>query len=108
MHYISALEGTGTARLFDAIQRAYDSAMAKLSTPKLTRTLMAAIARQAPPRVGMFRPMPRYAHQGGSNPPIIVVHGNHLEGIGSDYRRYLETVFHTAFQLQGTPLRVEF
>jgi GTP-binding protein len=82
--------------------------MVKLPTPKLTRALIAAIARQSPPRSGMFRPKLRYAHQGGSNPPRIVIHGTALNQISDSYRRYLERFFRETFQLQGTPLKIEF
>jgi GTP-binding protein len=82
--------------------------MVKLPTPKLTQVLHDAVARHAPPKSGFFRPKPKYAHQGGSNPPIIVVHGNHLEGVNDSYKRYLENTFREYFQLMGTPLRVEF
>jgi len=107
-HYISALKGSGVGNLLKSIDEAYRAAMAKLPTPKLTQVLHDAVAKQAPPRSGNFRPKPKYAHQGGMNPPIIVVHGNHLEGIGNAYKRYLENVFREVFNLQGTPLRVEF
>ena len=107
-HYISALAGTGIQPLFDSIERAYAAAMAQLPTPKLTRALITAIARQAPPRAGMFRPKLRYAHQGGSNPPRIVIHGTSLDHISDSYRRYLERFFREFFKLQGTPLRIEF
>ena len=79
----------------------------KLPTPKLTRALMAAVAKQSPPRHGIFRPKPRYAHQGGSNPPVIVIHGNALDHLPGAYLRYLERSFMEAFRLQGTPLRLE-
>jgi GTP-binding protein len=82
--------------------------MAKMSTPKLTRVLIAAIEKQTPPRHGAFRPKPRYAHQGGSNPPIIVIHGNALEHIPASYTRFLERYFLEAFKLQGTPLRIQY
>ena len=82
--------------------------MAKLSTPQLTRVLMDAVARQTPPRHGIFRPKPRYAHQGGMNPPLIVIHGNALNHIPDSYRRYLEHCFRDHFKLQGTPLRLQF
>ena len=91
-----------------AIRGAYAAAMAKLPTPKLTRVLQDAVTRQSPPRSGLNRPKPRYAHQGGSNPPVIVVHGNSVEGMPDSYRRYLEHCFRDAFRLQGTPLRVTF
>ena len=82
--------------------------MAKLATPKLTRALMAAVAKQAPPRVGMFRPKMRYAHQGGSNPPRVIIHGSGLERIPETYRRYLEHFFRDTFKLRGAPLKIEF
>ena len=107
-HYISALAGAGIKPLLDAVERAYQAAMVKLPTPKLTRALIAAIARQSPPRSGMFRPKLRYAHQGGSNPPRIVIHGTALNQISDSYRRYLERFFRETFQLQGTPLKIEF
>ena len=81
--------------------------MAKLSTPKLTRTLIAAVERQQPPRRGAGRPKLRYAHQGGQNPPRIIIHGNQLNHVPETYKRYLEGVFRKAFALEGTPLKVE-
>lgn len=107
-HYISALEGSGLGALLASVDEAYQAAMAKLPTPKLTRTMMAAVAKQAPPRAGLFRPKLRYAHQGGSNPPVIVIHGSALNHVPETYRRYLEGVFRSSFGLTGTPLRVEF
>jgi len=107
-HYISALRGSGMTGLFSSIDAAYAAAMAKLSTPKLTRTLLTAVEKQPPPRAGMSRPKLRYAHQGGSNPPLIVIHGNALNHVPKTYQRYLESTFRTTFQLEGTPLRVEF
>jgi GTP-binding protein len=107
-HYISALRGTGLKGLLPSIDAAYAAATAQLSTPKLTRILMAAVEKQAPPRAGVSRPKLRYAHQGGSNPPLIVIHGNALDNVPSTYQRYLENTFRNAFQLEGTPLRVEF
>ena len=107
-HYISALERKGVADLFKSIDDAYRAAMTKLQTPKLTRILQLAVERQLPPRTGPIRPKLRYAHQGGMNPPIIVVHGNALSKIPDSYTRYLENMFRKAFQLQGTPLRVQY
>lgn len=107
-HFVSALENVGLNNLFRSVDSAYAAAMTKLSTPRLTRVLADAIARQAPPKHGLFRPKPRYAHQGGSNPPIIVIHGNAVDQIGDSYRRYLEHTFREAFKLQGTPLRIQF
>ncbi|MEW6563683.1 MAG: ribosome biogenesis GTPase Der [Pseudomonadota bacterium] len=107
-HYISALNGTGVAGVLKSVNEAYAAAMAKLPTPKLTRVLIAALEKQQPPRGTMFRPKMRYAHQGGSNPPIIVIHGSALDKVPDSYRRYLERAFCEAFSLQGTPLRIEF
>jgi len=104
---ISALKGSGVKALLAAVDTAFAAAMAKLSTPKLTRALQAALAQQQPPMAGRFRPKMRYAHQGGSNPPIIVIHGTGLEGVKAPYKRYLENTFQKAFKLQGTPLRIE-
>ena len=107
-HFISALENVGLGNLFKSVDAAYAAAMAKLSTPRLTRVLADAVAKQAPAKHGVFRPKPRYAHQGGSNPPIIVIHGNAVDQITDSYRRYLEHTFREAFRLQGTPLRLQF
>ena len=107
LHFISALHGNGVAGVMKSVNEAFSSAMAKLSTPLLTRVLISAIEKQQPPR-GMFRPKMRYAHQGGSNPPLIVIHGSALDKIPDSYRRYLERTFCEAFKLQGTPLRIEF
>jgi GTP-binding protein len=106
-HQISAREGTGLKGLFDAVDRAFAAAMAKLSTPKLTRALQAAVEKQAPPLAGKIRPKLRYAHQGGSNPPVVVIHGTSVAAIKDGYRRYLENTFVKVFKLKGTPLRVE-
>lgn len=108
LHFISALQGQGVSALFKSIDDAYAAAMAKLSTPRLTRVLLAAVQKQQPPRNGLHRPKMRYAHQGGVNPPIIVVHGSGLEQVPESYRRYLERCFMDAFKLQGTPLRIQF
>ncbi len=108
VHYISAREGRGLAKLIDSVDAAYRAAMAKLPTPRLTRALIAAVAKQAPPRAGLSRPKLRYAHQGGSNPPIVVVHGTALSAVSDSYRRYLEADFRRVFRLEGTPLRIEF
>jgi GTPase len=107
-HYISAREGRGVAGLLRSVDAAYAAAMAKLPTPKLTRALAAAVLRQQPPRAGISRPRLRYAHQGGQNPPLVVIHGSALGHIPATYRRYLEHFFVEAFQLRGTPLRIQF
>jgi len=107
-HTISAREGRGVNALIKSVDLAYAAASAKLSTPKLTRALQEAIARQQPPRAGLVRPKMRYAHQGGSNPPLIIIHGSALKHVPATYRRYLEHFFVSAFKLQGTPLRIQF
>lgn len=108
MHMTSALKGQGIKPLLKSVVSAHAAAFAKLSTPKLTRELQAAVEQQPPPRKGIFRPKMRYAHQGGQNPPLVVIHGNALDAIPDSYRRYLETRFREAFKLSGTPLRIEF
>jgi len=106
-NYISALKGKGLENLLKDIEAAHAAAFIKLSTPKLTRVLEMAVEQHAPPKNGLFRPKPRYAHQGGKNPPVIILHGNALEGLRDDYKRYLESSFRKAFKLQGTPLRIQ-
>jgi GTP-binding protein len=106
-HTISALTGMGLKGLFEAVDRAFAAAMAKLSTPKLTRALQAAVEKMAPPLAGKMRPKLRYAHQGGSNPPVVIIHGTSVASIKDQYKRYLENTFVKVFKLKGTPLRVE-
>ncbi len=106
-HPISARHGAGIAGLLKSVDTAFAAAMAKLSTPRLTRAVQAAVEQQQPPLAGRFRPKMRYAHQGGMNPPIIVIHGSGLDGIKRPYRRYLENTLRKAFKLKGTPLRIE-
>ncbi len=108
LHYVSALHGQGLTALMQSVNDAFTAAYAKLSTPRLTRVLIQAVAKQLPPRSGAVRPKLRYAHQGGKNPPVIVIHGNSLGAIAPGYRRYLEGTFRAAFGLEGTPLRIEF
>ncbi len=108
VHYISALRGSGIKALFKAVDRAYESSTRKLSTPNLTRLLEQAVAQHAPPLVKGRRIKLRYAHQGGHNPPIIVIHGNQTGATPRAYRRYLENYFRSALKLEGTPVRIEF
>jgi len=108
VHTISALRGQGINTVLRSVNAAHAAAFTKLSTPRLTRELQAAIEQQPPPRRGIFRPKMRYAHQGGQNPPLIIIHGNALDAISDSYRRYLEGRFRDAFELAGTPLRIEF
>jgi GTP-binding protein len=105
--HISALKRQGLAPLWKAIEAAHASAVRKLSTPALTRLLREAVEQQQPPRAGRFRPKLRYAHQGGMNPPVIVVHGTSLDHVGPAYRRYLEGRIRAHFELVGTPLRIQ-
>ena len=107
-HFISAKAGTGVASVMRSVDAAYAAAMAKLPTPKLTRALAKAVERQQPPRAGKGRPKLRYAHQGGQNPPLVVIHGSALTHIPASYKRYLEHFFVETFQLRGTPLRIQF
>ena len=107
-HFISAKHARGIGPLMKSVDAAYAAAMAKLPTPRLTRALQQAVERQQPPRAGVVRPKLRYAHQGGTNPPIVVIHGNALDKVPDAYRRYLERFFAEAFQLRGTPLRIQF
>lgn len=107
-HFISAKAGKGLAPLMRSVDATYAAAMAKLPTPKLTRAMMAAVEKQSPPRTGLIRPKLRYAHQGGMNPPRIVIHGNSLERVPEAYKRYLEGYFREKFKLVGTPLRIEW
>lgn len=108
MHTISAMNGQGVNALLRSVNAAHAAAFAKLSTPRLTRELLAAVEQQPPPRKHIYRPKMRYAHQGGQNPPRIIVHGSALDAIPDSYRRYLEARFREAFKLEGTPLRIEF
>jgi GTP-binding protein len=107
-HFISALHGSGVGNLYDSIRKAYRSATKKLSTPFLTRILEDAVASHQPPLVNGRRIKMRYAHAGGQNPPIIVIHGNQVDKVPEHYRRYLENTFREVLQLAGTPLRIEF
>ena len=107
-HFVSALVGFGVGAVLRSVDSAYAAANRKLSTPRLTRVINDAVERQNPPRRGMTRPKLRFAHQGGRNPPIIVVHGNSLADIPETYRRYLEGAIRAKFDLEGTPMRIEF
>lgn len=106
--HISALKRQGLGPLWKALADAHASATRKMPTPVLTRLLQEAVQHQAPPRSGAFRPKLRYAHQGGMNPPIVVIHGSGLDHIGDAYRRFLEGRVRAHFKLSGTPLRIEF
>ena len=105
--FISARKRQGLGPVWDAIGQAHRAAMCKMSTPVLTRLLLEAVQFQSPQRAGMFRPKLRYAHQGGMNPPVIIIHGNSLEHVTAAYIRFLEGRFRKEFDLVGTPLRIQ-
>jgi GTP-binding protein len=107
MHVISAQKRQGLGPVWLSIIQAHKAANCKMSTPVLTRVLLEAVQFQSPKRAGMFRPKLRYAHQGGMNPPVIVIHGNSLEHVTDAYKRFLEGRFRKEFNLTGTPLRIE-
>jgi GTP-binding protein len=107
MHLISAQKRQGLGPLWASIAQAYKAANCKMSTPILTRLLLESVQFQSPKRAGMYRPKLRYAHQGGMNPPVIVIHGNSLEHVTDAYKRFLEGRFRKEFDLVGTPLRIE-
>jgi GTP-binding protein len=107
-HYISARTSQGLDACMRAVDEAYRAAFLKMSTPRLTRIVREAIEANPPARRGLTRPKLRFAHQGGSNPPIVVIHGTGVDNIAETYRRYLEHRVRAQFKLHGTPLRIEF
>ncbi len=107
-HFISALHGSGVGEMYRSVDEAYASAMAKWPTNRLTRLLEDVVAEHQPPMVNGRRIKMRYAHQGGSNPPIIVVHGNQLDNLPASYKRYLQNKFRQVLGIKGTPVRFEF
>lgn len=107
-HFISALHGSGVGNLFGSIQKAYESATRQLATSALTEMLESLVLAHQPPLVRGRRIKLRYAHQGGKNPPIIVIHGNQTESVPLSYQRYLENAFRERLRLVGTPIRIEF
>ncbi|HLB57793.1 MAG TPA: ribosome biogenesis GTPase Der, partial [Gammaproteobacteria bacterium] len=107
IHFISALHGSGVGNLFDSVDEAYVSANKKLSTPKLTQILEEAVTQHAPPLVQGRRIKLRYAHSGGNNPPLIIIHGNQVKALPEAYRRYLANTYQARLKLMGTPVRIE-
>jgi GTP-binding protein len=107
LHLISAKKRQGLGPVWESIAQAHRAANCKMPTPVLTRLLLEAVQFQTPKKTGAYRPKLRYAHQGGMNPPIIVVHGNSLEHVTEAYKRFLEGRFRKEFNLIGTPLRIE-
>ena len=108
VHFISALHGTGVGHLYKSIDAAYRSATRKLNTNQLTRILEGAVHDHPPPMVNGRRIKLRYAHAGGQNPPLIVIHGNQTGKVPNSYQRYLEKVYRRELELAGTPVRIEF
>lgn len=108
LHFISAKDAQGLDALMRSVDEAYRAAFLKMSTPRLTRVIRDAIEAYPPPRKGLTRPKLRYAHQGGSNPPIVVAHGSGVDNLPESYRRYLEGRVRGTFKLHGTPLRIEY
>ena len=107
IHYISALHGTNVGHIFESIHKAYESANKKLSTTDLTNALKVAMDDHQPPMVGRYRIKPKYAHMGGHNPPVIVIHGNQVNKLPANYQRYLIKFFREVFELIGTPITLE-
>jgi len=106
--FTSALHGSGLGELLTAVRKVHVACFADLSTPELSRELEQAVHAHAPPAVQGRRIKLRYAHQGGKNPPRIVIHGSQTDALGSDYKRYLERRFRKAFKLNGTPIQLVF
>jgi GTP-binding protein len=107
VHTISALHGTGVGLLFASVKRAYESANIKMATPQLTKILTQAVISHEPPLVNGRRIKLRYAHQGGHNPPLIVIHGNQVKSLPASYQRYLANTFRERLKLVGTPIKIE-
>jgi GTP-binding protein len=107
VHYISARAAVGVGSLFPSVDEAYASANRTLTTPKLNRVLQEAVTATPPPLARGRRARPKYAHQGGKNPPRVVIHGNQLTSLSKSYRRYLANTFRKAFHLVGTPVWIE-
>ena len=108
IHYISALHGTGVGDLYGSIKEAYEAATTKFSTNVLTRVLEDAVADHQPPLVRGRRIKLRYAHQGGMNPPRIIIHGNQTKDVPEAYRRYLENIYRRVLNIMGSPVKIEF
>ena len=107
IHFISALHGSGVGKLYGSVHSAHDSATRSLSTPRLSRILEDAVASHPPPMVNGRRVKLRYAHAGGQNPPVVVVHGTQTDALPASYQRYLEKIFRRELALHGTPVRIE-
>jgi GTP-binding protein len=107
-HFISARDGSGVGALFASVDRAFASARRTLATPKLNRVLQGAVQASSPPRASGGPIRLKFAHQGGKNPPLVVIHGNRVDAVPATYRRYLSNAVRTGFRLEGTPVEIEF
>lgn len=108
VHFISALHGSGVGNLFESIQEAYESATRRVGTALLTRIMKMAEEEHQPPLIRGRRVKMKYAHAGGYNPPIVVIHGNQVADLPDSYKRYLMNYFHRTLQVMGTPIRIQF
>ncbi len=108
IHFISALHGTGVGNLYQSVQNSFKSAVTRWPTSRLTQILEDAVSEHQPPMVNSRRIKLRYAHLGGANPPIIVIHGNQVEKVPKSYSRYLENTYRRVLKLVGTPIRIEY
>ena len=108
LHFISALHGTGVGHLFESVQEAYASATRRINTSMLTRIMEMAQADHNPPLIRSRRVKMKYAHAGGYNPPVIVIHGNQVEDLPDSYKRYLMNYYRKALKVMGTPIKIEF
>jgi GTP-binding protein len=108
VHFISALHGTGVGNLYDSIELASRAATDALSASRLTKVLEGAVEEHQPPMVHGRRVKLRFAHAGGRNPPVIIIHGNQTDSVPAQYTRYLEKIFRRELGLQGTPVKVEY
>ena len=108
VHFISALHGSGVGNLFDSVKEAYECATQKMTTSMLTRILQIAVDEHQPPMISGRRVKLKYAHPGGYNPPIIVIHGNQVDKLPDSYKRYLSNHFRRSLKIIGSPIRLQF
>ena len=108
LHFISALHGSGVGNLFESVIEAYDSATQRVGTAMLTQIMEMAQAEHQPPMVRGRRVKMKYAHAGGYNPPVIVIHGNQVDDLPGSYKRYLMTYYRKSLKVMGTPIKIEF
>lgn len=108
VHFISALHGSGVGNLFESVREAYDSSTRRVSTAMLTRIMTMAVDDHQPPLVRGRRVKLKYAHAGGYNPPIVVIHGNQVKDLPDSYKRYLMNYFRKSLDVMGTPIRIQF